>query len=320
MQTITFTCETITPMFLAGADGTPELRAPSIKGALRFWWRAINGHLSLKDMREAEGEIFGDTTKRSNVIIIVREQPRKENIEPNALLPHKNNSARPDSYKIKTTLTIEFKLVKTVKINIAESFDLESLRKLFTSVCVLGGFGKRSRRGFGSVTITHMKKEREEFKPYVMPQTLSEIKLLLGSKFEMNSSTLLKSNFGRKEGYPFIESIEIGVADREITTKIINASHEVKDVEYRRAEKYAKDNDDYREFFNKKTGQKESKLNVVSNFESAIGSGTPRCASPIYVSVLGDKPIITTLNHVPPRGVSRKEHLDLQTQFKDKLK
>jgi len=34
-------------MFLAGADGvTPELRAPSIKGAMRFWWRACNGHLS----------------------------------------------------------------------------------------------------------------------------------------------------------------------------------------------------------------------------------------------------------------------------------
>ncbi|OPX29474.1 MAG: type III-B CRISPR module RAMP protein Cmr1 [Candidatus Omnitrophica bacterium 4484_171] len=48
MKTITFECETITPMFLAGADGrTPELRPPSIKGAMRFWWRAMNGHLPL---------------------------------------------------------------------------------------------------------------------------------------------------------------------------------------------------------------------------------------------------------------------------------
>jgi CRISPR-associated protein Cmr1 len=31
METITFTCKIITPMFLAGADGqTPELRAASI--------------------------------------------------------------------------------------------------------------------------------------------------------------------------------------------------------------------------------------------------------------------------------------------------
>jgi len=47
-------------MFLAGADGkTPELRAPSIKGAVRFWWRAMNGCLSIKDLKEKESEIFG---------------------------------------------------------------------------------------------------------------------------------------------------------------------------------------------------------------------------------------------------------------------
>ncbi len=59
MKTITFTCETITPMFLSGADGsTPELRPPSIKGALRFWWRAMNGHLDLKDKEDAKGDII----------------------------------------------------------------------------------------------------------------------------------------------------------------------------------------------------------------------------------------------------------------------
>ncbi len=49
-------------MFLAGADGTtPELRAPSIKGALRFWWRAMNGHLSLEELRKQESDLFGNT-------------------------------------------------------------------------------------------------------------------------------------------------------------------------------------------------------------------------------------------------------------------
>ena len=41
MNTITFELETITPMFMAGADGeTFELRPSSIKGDMRFWWRA----------------------------------------------------------------------------------------------------------------------------------------------------------------------------------------------------------------------------------------------------------------------------------------
>ena len=70
MHKITFECETITPMFLSGADGaTPELRPPSIKGALRFWWRAMNGHLSLPELKRIEGEIFGDTGRRSGIVI-----------------------------------------------------------------------------------------------------------------------------------------------------------------------------------------------------------------------------------------------------------
>ncbi len=37
--------ETITPLFLTGADprGEPELRAASIRGALRFWLLALLG-------------------------------------------------------------------------------------------------------------------------------------------------------------------------------------------------------------------------------------------------------------------------------------
>ena len=64
MYKVTFECETITPMFLAGADPrTPELRAPSIKGALRFWWRAMHGHLPLNQLREEEAKIFGGVEK-----------------------------------------------------------------------------------------------------------------------------------------------------------------------------------------------------------------------------------------------------------------
>jgi CRISPR-associated protein Cmr1 len=82
MHTITFTCEVLTPLFLNGADGrTPELRAPSIKGALRFWWRALHGHLPLKahsglttDLKSLETQIFGgsgDQVQRSKVLVQV---------------------------------------------------------------------------------------------------------------------------------------------------------------------------------------------------------------------------------------------------------
>jgi len=94
MSTITFKCETVTPMFMAGADGKePELRAPSIKGVLRFWWRAINGYLELKDLREREAAIFGGSGKeqgRSKVIINI-DQTNLDYEDYNPL-PHRKNS------------------------------------------------------------------------------------------------------------------------------------------------------------------------------------------------------------------------------------
>lgn len=61
---ITAIFKVVTPLFLGGADpaSTVELRPPSIKGALRFWWRALawsrhNGVLDV--IREEEQKIFG---------------------------------------------------------------------------------------------------------------------------------------------------------------------------------------------------------------------------------------------------------------------
>jgi len=52
-------------MFLAGADGqTPELRPPSVKGLMRFWWRAKNEHLSPEELKKEEGEIFGASDEK----------------------------------------------------------------------------------------------------------------------------------------------------------------------------------------------------------------------------------------------------------------
>jgi len=59
---------TLTPLFLGGADprGDPELRASSIRGALRFWLRALLGGCygtddqALAEIRRIEAETFGE--------------------------------------------------------------------------------------------------------------------------------------------------------------------------------------------------------------------------------------------------------------------
>jgi len=59
MKTLTVELETVTPLFLAGAEprGTAELRAPAFRGAMRYWLRAIAG----QDYREIEARVYGDT-------------------------------------------------------------------------------------------------------------------------------------------------------------------------------------------------------------------------------------------------------------------
>lgn len=65
LKTITFEIETITPMFLSGADQTKaELRAASIKGLLRYWWRALQAEPDIDKLRKRESEIFGSANEK----------------------------------------------------------------------------------------------------------------------------------------------------------------------------------------------------------------------------------------------------------------
>jgi CRISPR-associated protein Cmr1 len=70
MQPFRITLETITPLFLGGADarGAPELRPPAFRGALRYWLRALAGAALGTDeqsVREFEAQVFGSPDEDS---------------------------------------------------------------------------------------------------------------------------------------------------------------------------------------------------------------------------------------------------------------
>ena len=75
LKSITFNCEVITPMFCGNATQDAELRPSAIKGALRFWWRAMQNISDVAKLREQEAEIFGSSDEkwggRSKVIVEV---------------------------------------------------------------------------------------------------------------------------------------------------------------------------------------------------------------------------------------------------------
>ncbi len=84
MQEVTFTLRTLTPLFLAGADQTKaEIRAPSFRGDMRYWQRALIGGMvgtgteGLKQVIEQETAVFGATDTGSAIRVRLFE-PSKE--------------------------------------------------------------------------------------------------------------------------------------------------------------------------------------------------------------------------------------------------
>lgn len=74
MQRVSVQLQLVTPLFLAGADprGQPELRAPSLRGLLRFWLRALlggvlNGQPHMVFQKECR--VFGSTDSASPVVV-----------------------------------------------------------------------------------------------------------------------------------------------------------------------------------------------------------------------------------------------------------
>lgn len=310
MQTITFTCEVITPMFLAGADGTtPELRPASIKGALRFWWRAMNGHLPIDEMRKLEGEIFGSTEKRSKIII--KESKPSADYSPlkydgnssSFMLPHKPKPKDNEkdlrsinkAFLQKSTFQIEFMLTGSISVkntNYNYTFTIDSLKNLFILTSILGGLGKRSRRGFGSFKITKINNQ-----DYIEEQKIENILPFMNvlvvknsdneDKFKIDKNIIIPNSISLYKDlseFPYVTEIQIGTNVKSVS-QIGNSTHKIMSSD-------------------------------AFHYKSTVGAGNPRFASPIYISILKDNlPIITTLKTVSHGS----KKWSLQTDLKNEI-
>ncbi len=218
METITFECEVITPMFLAGADGrAPELRTPSIKGAMRFWWRAMQGHLSLEELRKEEAKIFGASDEkigRSKINIRIAKQPSsgdtKESLWQEIPYEEKTSHRSEKKFKVPTKYKgISYLLYSTHMLNrrpyikvgfsfpiIISSSDAQILKQAaasFWSLIYLGGIGTRARRGGGNITITKVIDEDNVLGG-------AGLKFLIKGKDTNEIAEWLKKNYGVAKG------------------------------------------------------------------------------------------------------------------------
>ena len=141
--------ETVTPMFLRGADNkTPELRPPAFKALFRYWWRTVPDYDTDK-LRKEEAKLFGSTDGKAPFSIRI---PGTTNLDitPEKPLPHKPNNDRlgfkMDAYKGGQSFGLHL-ITKS-------EFDTCQYKQIAKLGFLLGGVGNRSRRGFGSIRET----------------------------------------------------------------------------------------------------------------------------------------------------------------------
>ncbi len=141
--------ETVTPLFLGGADprGEPELRASSFRGALRFWLRALLGGVlgdRPQEVFRQESCVFGSTDHASPVIVRLEKISclKSDGFNP---LPHKKERFTFRGF----ALGQQFNILLLSR----NSEAIQQAQNALWLLCHLGGLGRRSRRGFGSLQI-----------------------------------------------------------------------------------------------------------------------------------------------------------------------
>lgn len=162
MYKATFEVEAVTPIFMRGANQKEvEIRSSSIKGLVRWWFRALAGNYfgdNINKLRDAENAVFGSTGERSRVIVEVndvKDNPKKI----------KNGELTQELQKLQY-LWFSIKILSqkhqmnyyyprgsifrlTIKSHDEKPFKLALTS--FWALVVLGGIGFRNRRGAGSL-------------------------------------------------------------------------------------------------------------------------------------------------------------------------
>lgn len=167
-----------TPMFLGGSEQSKtEMRPASIKGALRFWWRAMNWErffvlhqkneiLALNRLHDEEARLFGaaaDDVAGGQGIFLMRvtsdsiestTQAFKEMKDQHlyllgmglATFKDKKNTLRPAMSKGEFTVQLMFRPTSSVT-------DKKSVADALYVFGLLGALGSRARHGMGSVSL-----------------------------------------------------------------------------------------------------------------------------------------------------------------------
>jgi len=178
--TIDATYRITTPMFCGGADQSPELRLPSFKGVLRFWWRSLQAGLPVADVRKREAELFGSAEQKvgqSKVRMrLVAPQEGKLQNSGEVFEGGRLGGCHYLGYGVMEAFGSNKKGTKAgeltrgvmhggeFRVGLRLRCTEEQAQGLIHALILtgtLGGLGSKARKGFGSLTLTRLEEHRE---------------------------------------------------------------------------------------------------------------------------------------------------------------
>lgn len=167
----------VTPMFIGGADQTPGdgIRPPSFKGALRFWWRALNWSSCLQELgdestalqllHQREARLFGiaanqKTSGQGCFLLRIEAETHKR---AKSALPTPGSGHQyllgqglyhfNDKY-LREALDADDVVRVTLRFRPGTTRDeRDSIAKALLAIGLFGGLGSRARKGFGALAI-----------------------------------------------------------------------------------------------------------------------------------------------------------------------
>ncbi|WP_158100401.1 type III-B CRISPR module RAMP protein Cmr1 [Streptomyces thermovulgaris] len=175
MPWTTLALQTTTPVFNGHDDEGAGIRVPSLRGGMRYWFRALAGTVVGDDLRllaALEHEVFGGTGHQSPVVLRIPDPPRTaDRAEARFLgvkggehiqyllgqgLYERTPSKRPAHEGLTRSFVAaetDFHLDLRFTPGTSEAAASLALASLWL-LCTYGGIGARVRKGFGGLRIT----------------------------------------------------------------------------------------------------------------------------------------------------------------------
>ena len=195
-----------TPLFGRGADDNrPELRLPSFKGVLRFWWRALAWSRLQGDLAAIQREedlLFGSAGEGQSRLAMRLQAPvDPATVDLNEILkvPGGNqtvgegarylgfgvmvafasrNQGTEAGQLTRACLAAPFAFTVRMRARALSDEEIKSVRDALVALGTLGSMGSKSRKGYGSLSLASLLIDGEE--TWRAPTTISDLNTAIG--------------------------------------------------------------------------------------------------------------------------------------------